>query len=99
MSKKNKKSKTREVPSKNNVIIMILGVVGGITIKHYKHKDKYDTIAFPSVNEELTSEETDTTIPAETTNTNIKNNKELDDKESYDKEKYPNIINSTKEMA
>lgn len=77
------------------MIIMILGVVGGITIKHCKHKDKYDTIAIPSVDNELTSEETDTTIPAETTNTDIENDKELDDKESYDKEKYPNIINDT----
>lgn len=72
------------------MIIMILGVVGGITIRHCKHKDKYDTIAFPSVNEELTSEETDTTIPVETTNTDIEN-----DKEQYDKEKYPNTINDT----
>lgn len=77
------------------MVIIILGVIGGITIKHYKHKDKYDTIAFPSVNEELTSEETNTTIPAETTNTNIENNEELDDKENYDKEKYPNIVNDT----
>lgn len=77
------------------MIIMILSVAGGIIIRHYKHSDKYDTIAIPSIDNELTSEETDTTIPAETTNTNIKSNEELDNKESYDKEKYPNIVNDT----
>lgn len=77
------------------IIIIILSVAGGIVIRHYKHSDKYDTIAVPSVDNELTSEETDTTIPAETTNTNIKNNEEPTDKESYDKEKYPNIVNDT----
>ena len=77
------------------MIIMILSVAGGIIIRHYKHSDKYDTIAIPSIDNELTSEETDTTIPAETTNTNINSNEELDNKESYDKEKYPNIVNDT----
>lgn len=77
------------------MIIMILSIAGGIIIRQYKHNDKYDTIAVPSVDNELTSEETNTTISAETTNTNIKNNEELDNKESYDKEKYPNIINDT----
>lgn len=70
------------------MLIMILSVIGGIIIKHCKHNVKYDTIAVPSVDNELTSEETDTIIPAETTNTDIKNNEEL----RYDKEKYPKII-------
>lgn len=84
------------------MIIMILSVTSGFIIKHHINSKKYDAIAVPNTNSESSSESsdsTDTIIDAETINTDIENNeeldKELDDDESYDKEKYPYIVTDT----
>lgn len=77
------------------MIIMILSVTSGFVIKHHINSKKYDAIAVPNTNSESESDNTDTTIDAGTINTDIKNNEELDDEESYDKEKYPYIVTDT----